>query len=90
MSGIVDAVRRLPARQAVLDGEALAIGDDGPAAFQQTVSQIDGDAPPEGVVTFLFDLLHLDGEDLLEMPLQERAARLEALAPALKVPGVLT
>ena len=70
LPGIVDAVRGACAcEQAVLDGEALWMGDDGPAAFQDTVSQIDGGAPPEGVVTFLFDLLHVDGEDLLDTPL---------------------
>ena len=90
LPGIVAAVRRLPVTQAVLDGEALWMGDDGPGSFQQTVSQIDAAAPPEGVVTFLFDLLHLDGEDLLDSPLHERAARLEAIAPELKIPGVLT
>jgi DNA ligase-1 len=64
--------------------------DRGPAAFQETVSLIDAGAPPEGVVTFLFDLLHLDGEDLLDAPLAERRARLETLAPELRIPGVLT
>jgi DNA ligase-1 len=90
LPGIVDAVRRLPVGQAVLDGEALWMSDDGPAAFQDTVSLIDADAPPEGVVTFLFDLLHIDGVDLLDTPLEERARRLEAIAPHLKIPGVLT
>ncbi|HWF71904.1 MAG TPA: ATP-dependent DNA ligase [Solirubrobacteraceae bacterium] len=90
LPGIVDVVRRLPVRQAVFDGEALWMRDDGPAGFQHTVSQIDADAPPEGVVTFLFDLLHLDGDDLLDTPLRERAARLGAIAPGLKVPGILT
>jgi DNA ligase 1 len=90
LPGIVDAVLRLPVRQAVLDGEALWMRDDRPAAFQQTVSQIDRDAPPEGIVTFLFDLLHVDGDDLLDTPLRERAARLEAIAPHLKIPGLLT
>jgi len=90
LPGIVDAVRRLPVRQAVLDGEALWMGEDGPAAFQDTVSQIDSDAPREGVVTFLFDLLHVDGDDLLDTPLEERAARLEAIAPKLKIPGIIT
>jgi DNA ligase-1 len=74
----------------VLDGEALWMTDDGPAAFQDTVSQIDADAPPAGIVTFLFDLLHVDGEDLLDAPLSERAARLEAVAPGLKIPSLLT
>ncbi len=88
LPGIVAAVRRLPVKQAVLDGEALWMGEHGPAAFQDTVSQIDSDAPPEGIVTFLFDLLHLDGDDLLDTPLEERAARLEAVAPHLKIPGI--
>jgi ATP-dependent DNA ligase I len=90
LPGIRDAVLDLPVMQVVLDGEALWMGDDGPAAFQDTVSQIDRDAPQEGIVTFLFDLLHADGEDLLDVPLRERVARLEAIAPHLRIPGVLT
>jgi DNA ligase 1 len=77
-------------RQAVLDGEALWMSEDGPAAFQDTVSRIDAEAAPEGIVTFLFDLLHLDGEDLLDAPLEERAARLEAVAPQHVIPRTLT
>jgi DNA ligase-1 len=90
LPGIVDAVRQLPVQQAVLDGEALWMGEDGPAAFQDTVAQIDSGAPPEGVVTFLFDVLHVDGDDLLDTPLEERAARLDALAPQLRIPAVMT
>jgi DNA ligase-1 len=90
LPGIVATVRRLPVRQVVLDGEALWMSEAGPASFQETVSQIDADAPPEGIVTFVFDLLHVDGEDLLDLPLSERAARLEAIAPELKIPGVVT
>ena len=40
--------------------------------------------------TFLFDVLHLDGEDLLDIPLEQRAERLAAVAPELKVPSVIT
>ena len=90
LPGIVDAVRRLPVTQAVFDGEALWMLERGPAAFQDTVSRMDSEAPPEGIVTFLFDVLHLEGDDLLETPLEERAARLEALAPHLKIPSVVT
>ncbi len=90
LPGVVTAVRALPLEQAVLDGEALWMGDGGPAPFQETVSRIDGDAPPEGVVTFLFDLLHLNGESLLDTPLRERAAQLDALAPTLRIPRALT
>ena len=41
-------------------------------------------------MTFLFDLLHVDGEDLLDTPLEERAARLEADRSAAQDPGVVT
>jgi DNA ligase-1 len=90
LPGIVDAVGRLALTQAVFDGEALWMSEAGPASFQETVSQIDSDAPPEGIVTFLFDLLHLEGEDLLDTPLEERSARLEATAGELRIPSILT
>ncbi len=90
LPGIVEAVRRLPVAQAVFDGEALWMSDDGPAPFQDTVSQIDRDAPPEGIVTFLFDLLHAEGDDLLDTPLEERSARLDLIASHLRIPSVVT
>ena len=90
LPGIVEATGRLPVEQAVFDGEAIWMADDGPAAFQETVAQIDANAPPEGISTFLFDLLHVDGEDLLDTRLEERAARLEAIAPGIRVPSVVT
>jgi DNA ligase 1 len=90
LPGIVDAVRRLPVTQTVLDGEALWMYEDGPAAFQDTVSRIDSEAPPEGIVTFLFDVLHVDGDDMLDAPLEERAARLDAIASHLRIPSVFT
>jgi DNA ligase 1 len=90
LPGIAEAVRRLDLGQAVFDGEALWMLEQGPASFQETVSQLDADGDPEGIVTFLFDVLHLDGEDLLDAPLEERAARLERIAPHLKIPSTLT
>jgi DNA ligase-1 len=53
---------------------------------QQAV--LDGEAL--GNETFLFDLLHVDGEDLLDTPLEQRNTRLAALAPELKIPGTFT
>jgi ATP-dependent DNA ligase I len=90
LPGIVRAVRALPVEQAVLDGEALWMTREGPAAFQDTVSRIDTAAPPDGIVTFLFDALHVNGDDLLDTPLRERAARLDALATELRIPSVMT
>ena len=90
LPGIVEAVLRLPVEQTVLDGEALWMDEHGPASFQETVAQIDSDAPPEGIATFLFDALHVDGEDLLDLPLRVRAARLAEIASELRIPSVLT
>jgi DNA ligase 1 len=90
LPGIVAAMRPLPVTQAVFDGEALWMSERGPAAFQDTVSQIDSAAPPEGIVTFLFDLLHVEGDDLLDTPLERRSERLEAIAPHLRIPSVIT
>jgi DNA ligase 1 len=93
---LVDRVRALPCRTAVLDGETLALDDDGrPRAFQDTMSRFGSDASEAGVLLspFFFDLLHLDGRDLLDEPLR---VRLDALAElladdehaALRMPGV--
>jgi DNA ligase-1 len=78
LPGIVASVLGLPVRSVVLDGEALGMTDDEPATFRDTV------------VTFLFDVLHVEGEDLLDTPLLERNARLQAIAPALAIPSALT
>ncbi|HWJ44069.1 MAG TPA: ATP-dependent DNA ligase [Gaiellaceae bacterium] len=86
LPGIVGAVLGLPVSQAVLDGEALWMSDEGPAAFQDTVSLIG----TEGIATFLFDVLHVDGDDLLDTPLRERSERLAAIAAELKIPGTFT
>ncbi|TFV86984.1 ATP-dependent DNA ligase [Blastococcus sp. CT_GayMR16] len=93
---LVDRVRALPCETAVLDGETLALDDDGrPRAFQDTMSRFGSDASEAGVLLspFFFDLLHLDGRDLLDEPLH---VRLDALAQllaadehaALRMPGV--
>jgi DNA ligase-1 len=93
---LVDRVRALPCRSAVLDGETLALDDDGrPRAFQDTMSRFGSDTPDPGVLLspFLFDVLHLDGRDLLDEPLDVRLDALAGLlagdehAP-LRMPGV--
>ena len=88
---VVDAVRALPVTSVVLDGEVLALDDAGrPRPFQETASRT---AMAEGVTVtpYFFDLLHLDGEDLLDSPGDERMARLEALVPEThRVPRVVT
>ncbi len=88
---VVDVARSLPATSFVLDGEALALGDDGrPRPFQETASRT---AMTEGVVVtpYFFDVLHLDGVDLLDAPASVRAAALDRLVPeGHRVPRLLT
>jgi DNA ligase-1 len=60
------------------------------AALQLPLEQAVLDGEALGAGTFFFDLLHLDGEDLLDTPLERRLERLAALAPELKVPGTFT
>ena len=72
---------RAPGRRLVLDGEALALADDGrPRPFQETASRT---AMESGVhvTPYFFDLLHLDGTNLLDRPGTERWAALASLVP---------
>jgi DNA ligase 1 len=85
---LVEAARRLPATSAVLDGEAIAIGDDGrPLPFQVTSSRIGGRKDVAGLrrriplTVYLFDALHLDGRDLLDEPGERRFQELRDAVP---------
>ncbi len=84
---VVAAVRTLPSAQFVLDGEVLAFRSDGrPESFQVIASRTASGADTEAAsrtplrVSF-FDVLHVDGRDLLDAPLVERREALEALVP---------
>jgi DNA ligase 1 len=90
---VVEAALALPVTAAVLDGEAIALAADGrPLPFQVTGARIAGrrnvaDLRAQVPLTaFAFDLLHRDGEDLLDRSGAERAAALAAVAPGLIVP----
>lgn len=79
---VVEVVRDLPAKRLVLDGEALAIRPDGrPSPFQETASRTAQSAGVR-VTPYFFDLLHVDGEDLLDQPYSARRERLDALVPS--------
>ncbi|WP_158888657.1 ATP-dependent DNA ligase [Amycolatopsis anabasis] len=89
---LVDLVRALPCRSVVLDGETLALTDDGrPRPFQETMSRF-GSTRDEQVRALLlrpyfFDCLHLDGADLLDAPLRERNTALREVAGDHLIPG---
>jgi DNA ligase-1 len=83
LPGVVDCVRALPARTLVLDGEAMGLDAAGrPLPFQEISSRAARRGRPAALVPFFFDLLHLDGADLLDAPARERWAALTGAVPA--------
>jgi DNA ligase 1 len=95
---IVQLVRALPTRMLVADGEAIALRPDRrPHPFQITAGRIGSklDANTARAMTpltpFLFDVLHADGVDLLDLPASERHLVLERIVPVeYRVPRLVT
>ncbi len=84
---VVAAVAALPYDELVLDGEAISVDTAGrPRPFQETSSRAAtrSRAATTALTPYFFDLLRLDGADLLDQP---GTARWSALADAL--PGTM-
>jgi DNA ligase 1 len=94
---LVESVQALPAGQLLLDGEVIALRPDGsPHPFQVTmrrfgrkldVPRMRGELP---LTPFFFDILHLDGVDLIDLPAGERFAALGDAVQGLAVPRIVT
>lgn len=94
---VVEVVRRLPARDLILDGETLSLDEDGaPRPFQDTMARFGADGRETGSVAenvlhpWFFDVLHVDGRDLLDEPLETRLRELERVAGEHRIPGEVT
>ena len=94
---VVEAVAALPGGDLVLDGEAIVLRDDGrPAPFQVTGSRTASSADVANLratvplTTYVFDILHRDGVDLIDESARVRHEALEELAPHLLVPRRVT
>jgi DNA ligase-1 len=95
---VVDALRAVPADTLILDGETIALGPGGaPQPFQVTMRRFGRRLGVEEaraalpLSVFFFDVLHRDGQDLLDRPAQERFSALEsAVPPQLLVPRMVT
>ncbi|WP_277209569.1 ATP-dependent DNA ligase [Isoptericola croceus] len=85
---VVSLARSLDAEAAVLDGEALALDDVGrPRPFQETAARtgthhVGAGAGAVPLTVQFFDILHLDGTDLIDAPATERLAALDRAVPA--------
>jgi bifunctional non-homologous end joining protein LigD len=75
---IVPAIRSLSVRECVLDGEVVALDDQGRSSFQLLQApEMEGRKSP--VYFYAFDLLQVDGKGLLSLPLEARKNVLEKL-----------
>jgi DNA ligase-1 len=88
---VVAEVLALPVREAILDGEAMLLDDSGrPRPFQETSSRAatrGAAAAVSGLRPYFFDLLHLDGTDLLDEPGRVRWAALADAVPLASTVG---
>jgi DNA ligase-1 len=95
---VVAAARRLHLREAILDGEAIALRPSGaPLPFQVTmrrfgrkldVDRLKAELP---LASFFFDILYADGSSLLDEPYRQRFATLADAVPAAeRVPRIVT
>jgi ATP-dependent DNA ligase I len=95
---VVAAVRELPVTAMVADGETIALRPDGrPHPFQVTASRfgrsvdVAAASAAQPLSVFLFDVLHLDGIDLLDQSTGQRLQTLDAVVPAdLRVDRLIT
>lgn len=78
---VARAVAALPVETAILDGEVVALLEDGRSSFQALQQALSESASAE-LAFFVFDLLYLDGVDWSGRPLLERKAALRKLLPA--------
>jgi bifunctional non-homologous end joining protein LigD len=87
---IVRALRTLPLRRFLLDGEVVAFDENGRPSFQRLQERMHLTHPIEieraraavPVTGVFFDALSLDGRDLRDLPLDDRKACLALVTPA--------
>ncbi|PYK31065.1 MAG: hypothetical protein DME57_05065 [Verrucomicrobia bacterium] len=72
---VVDALEKLRPKRFVIDGEIVALDEEGRHSFN--LLQRSRKKPIATLQFYLFDLIHLDGETLIGVPLAKRRARLE-------------
>jgi DNA ligase-1 len=97
MPDLIEWARTLPVREAVLDGEALALRPDRrPHPFQVTMRRLGRSKKVQALTAdipltpFMFDALYLDGTVLVDRPYHERSAHLIEAVSAAAVPRLLT
>ncbi|HWA25724.1 MAG TPA: non-homologous end-joining DNA ligase [Lacunisphaera sp.] len=87
---VLPPLEKLKCRNAVVDGEIVALDAEGRSNFQALQGRDLGERPP--IVYFVFDLLHLDGVSCVDLPFEKRrdllTRLLRAPAPAVRLSPV--
>ncbi len=82
---IADAAKKLPIEECVIDGEVVALDEEGRSSFQLLQSlEMEGRKAP--VRFYVFDLLQLDGKSLIKLPLGQRKELLAKLCESIGDP----
>jgi bifunctional non-homologous end joining protein LigD len=76
---VTTALGKLKTQDAVLDMEAVIVDEKGKTSFQALQAALGDGGKPEKIIAYVFDLLHLNGKDLTNLPLTERKEKLENL-----------
>ncbi|MCP4964941.1 MAG: ATP-dependent DNA ligase [bacterium] len=90
---LVEAVLTFDVSAAVFDGEAIAVGPSGrPLPFQVMMGRFgSAEATEVELSPFVFDILHLDGKDVLDEPTGDRLAMLDSVVPTqYRIPRIIT
>ena len=90
---VVELVRAMPVDDIVLDGEAIGVAEDArPHRFQDTMRRFSADTVPatSSLRAWFFDVLRVDGTDLLETPLHDRLDVLARVAERHRIPATVT
>jgi bifunctional non-homologous end joining protein LigD len=83
--GIAAKLAALRCRNAVIDGEIVALDAKGRSRFQLLQNRVAA-STPSSLVYYAFDLMHLDGRSMMALPVEERSAKLAALIGRRKGP----
>ncbi len=86
---IVAAIEKLKAGSAVLDLEAVVLEPSGKSSFQALQTALGDAGDPSSIAAVVFDLLHLNGEDLTPRPQLERKKLLEQILKTAENPTTL-
>lgn len=75
---VVAAVRKLPFERGTVDGEVVALDEEGRSSFQLLQMANMPGQKKSPIVYYLFDVLNLEGASVLELPLRQRKVLLQS------------